>query len=319
MTPPPVSGEATLLLPTVVTPSHSKSLSSALTTLELEGRDWKAWFSGIFSVAIIGVIAWNLRDFGVVGALALLPSNPLFWFAFAAYYVALPFADWVIFRRLWHLPVGGFAALLRKLVSNELLFSYSGEVWFYAWARTHGRINTSPFGAIKDVSILSALAGNLMTLTMLVIAWPFIGALPAQFHGKAIFESGAAIVALSMLIFFLKSKLFSLPASQLKGIFAVHLARLIATTLLSGLMWHLAIPTLSLSWLVILAMCQLLVTRLPLVPNKDLVFAGLTVSLVGHAAPISGVIAMIATLLLATHLLAGAILILPDLIKGTKA
>jgi hypothetical protein len=104
----------------------------------------------------------------------------------------------------------------------------------------------------------------------------------------------------------------------LRSIFAIHAARLVATTLLSGLMWHLALPDMSLVWLVLLATCQLLVTRLPLVPNKDLVFASLAVTFVGHAAPITAVIAMIATCLLAMHLLAGAVLIFPIVRKGQK-
>jgi hypothetical protein len=36
----------------------------------------------------------------------------------------------VIYRRLWHIPASGIAALLRKQVSNELLMSYLGEVQF---------------------------------------------------------------------------------------------------------------------------------------------------------------------------------------------
>jgi hypothetical protein len=293
-------------------------LGSALQALDLGSSDWSRWFSALMSVALICLIGWNLRDIGFANAARTLPANPLFWLSFAAYYFALPYADWLIFRRLWNLPKGGFIALLRKLISNELLFSYSGEVWFYAWARRHGQIIASPFGAIKDVSILSALAGNLMTLAMLAVAWPLIGSLPPQFHGRTVFGSGLALVGLSTVIFFLKSWIFTLPRSQLRSIFAVHAARLIATTLLSGLMWHLALPEMSLVWLVLLATCQLLVTRLPLVPNKDLVFASLAVTLVGHAAPITAVIAMIATCLLAMHLLAGAVLVVPELFKGQK-
>jgi hypothetical protein len=295
---------------------RDSSLPPALLALDLGNRDWTRWLSALISVALICLIGWSLRDIGFVSAVHLLPAKPLFWLCFSAYYFALPFADWLIFRWLWNLPSGGFAALLRKLVSNELLFSYSGEAWFYAWCRRHGQIIASPFGAIKDVSILSALAGNLMTLAMLALAWPLLGTLPPQFHGQAAFGSGAVIVAMSMVIFFLKHWIFTLPGEQLRGIFAVHAVRLVATTFLSGAMWHLALPGISLVWLVLLATGQLLVTRLPLVPNKDLVFASLAIALIGHAVPITAVIGMIATCLLAMHILAGAVLILPPLLRG---
>jgi hypothetical protein len=35
----------------------------------------------------------------------------------------------------------------------------------------------SPFGAVKDVAILSALAGNIITIIMMAITWPLISPL----------------------------------------------------------------------------------------------------------------------------------------------
>ncbi|MFX8381742.1 hypothetical protein ABTL77_20290, partial [Acinetobacter baumannii] len=84
-----------------------------------------------------------------------------------------PFADWVIFRRLWGIPASGIFPLLKKLIGNELLpINYVGEVYFYDWARRHVKIDASPFGAVKDVAILSALAGNVVTVIMLALTWP---------------------------------------------------------------------------------------------------------------------------------------------------
>lgn len=47
--------------------------------------------------------------------------------------------------------MAGIGALLRKLVSNELLLGYLGEAQFYAWARSRTNMTTAPFGAIKDI------------------------------------------------------------------------------------------------------------------------------------------------------------------------
>ncbi|MGO8609832.1 hypothetical protein ACC848_43530, partial [Rhizobium johnstonii] len=49
---------------------------------------------------------------------------------------------------------------------------YSGEAYFYAWARSRARMVAAPFGAVKDVSILSAIAGNTITLTLFAFAVP---------------------------------------------------------------------------------------------------------------------------------------------------
>ena len=287
-----------------------------LPSLEMDPRSWQRWLSAAITIALFCAILLKLRNFGFSHAIGTLPATPLFWIAFAAYYLALPFSDWLIFHRLWKLPRGGFAALIRKLVSNEILFGYSGEVYFYSWARRHAPIVGSPFGAIKDVSILSAIAGNLMTLAMLGLAWPLVGTISPQFHGRTVFASAALIIAMSMVVLLFKNRIFSLQSGTLRRIFAVHVARLVATTILSGLMWHIALPQIPLIWLVLLATLQLLVTRLPLVPNKDLVFASLAIFLIGHDSEVATLIAMIAASILAVHLILGGLLILTETLEA---
>jgi hypothetical protein len=65
------------------------------------------------------------------------------------------------------------AALHKKRISNEVLLGYSGEAYFYAWARQRTQMVAAPFGAVKDVTILSAIAGNAITLIMMIAALPF--------------------------------------------------------------------------------------------------------------------------------------------------
>jgi hypothetical protein len=288
---------------------------SQLRPLLPASRNWQRWLSGGISIALLVTILWKLSEFGLAQAWAILPATPLFWLAFASYYLALPASEWLIFRRLWGLPTTGFAALLRKLVCNEILVGYSGEVYFYTWARRHGRLVTAPFGAIKDVSILSALAGNLATLMMLALAWPLVGTVAPQFHGQILFLSAAAMITMSGALLLFRKRVFSLGGSDLRMIFAIHIARLVATTIFSGVMWHSALPDVPLGWLVLLATLQLLVTRLPLVPNKDLIFASLAVFLIGHDGAVGTAIAMIAASILAVHLIIGGLLVITELFE----
>jgi hypothetical protein len=297
----------------------TSATSSQLRSLLPDQNNWQRWLSGAISVALLIVIVWKLKDFGFAKAAESLPSSPIFWLAFLGYYFALPLSEWLIFKRLWGLPASGFAALLRKLVSNEILLGYSGEAYFYSWARRHTKIVAAPFGAIKDVSILSAIVGNLMTLSMLSLAWPLVGHVAPDLHPRTIFLSAGVMIGSSMLIFLFKNKIFSLPTSDLRFIFGIHSARIILTTLLSGLMWHTALPQTPLLWLVLLATLQLLVTRLPLVPSKDLVFANLSVFLIGQDGPVSTLIGIIATLILATHLFIGGVLVIMELFEEREA
>lgn len=290
-------------------------LDPELPALKIRSIGWQRPVAWGFSLALMTALLLHVRSFGWAAAWASLPQSPAFWMAFAAYYLSLPASEWIIFRRLWNLPAKGFAALLRKLVSNEILLGYSGEAYFYAWARQHAQLVAAPFGAIKDVSILSALAGNLVTLAMLALAWPLVSELTPALHARTLIASSAFVLVISFVILGFRKRLFSLDRSALRYVFSVHLLRLVATTLLSGLLWHLAMPEVPLLWLVVLATLQLLVTRLPFVPNKDLLFANLAIFLIGNDGSVSIVVTMIATMLVMTHLLLGGVLLLPELLE----
>ncbi|RZM06342.1 MAG: hypothetical protein EOP67_75100, partial [Sphingomonas sp.] len=137
-----------------------------LKTIEVRKGIVARGLTPLLSAAILIAALWQLRYLDVRGVIAMVPRSPLFWLLFAAGYLALPASEWVIYRRLWNLPPRGFLALLRKRISNEIIAGYSGELYFYAWARRHASLVGTPFGAIKDVSILSAVVANVCTLVL---------------------------------------------------------------------------------------------------------------------------------------------------------
>ena len=59
-------------------------------------------------------------------------------------------------------------------------------------------------------------------------------------------------------------------------------------------------------------------SRLPLIPNKDVVFAGLAVFLLGHEHEIGDLMAMMAGLLLVTHLAVGTVFGTAELVTARK-
>jgi hypothetical protein len=245
----------------------------------------------------------------------MLPRKALFWLIFAAYYLSGPIGDWAIYRRLWRIPWSGFAALVRKLVSNELIFGYLGEAQFYAWARTRGNISGTPFGAIKDVALLSALVGNVATVALLAITWPLVMSDAAGIGLRDAFLSMGIVLLSSLAIFFFRQKLFTLPRRELWYIALIHSARTVWALVLGAALWHLALPRIPLAMWMVMSALRMLVSRLPFIPNKDLVFAGLAVFLVGLEPEIGTLMTMMATLTLATHVLVGGCFALADLAR----
>lgn len=264
-------------------------------------RSLLRWAGPAFSAVLILALLGSVVRLHPAGIEAMLPTRPVFWGVFAACYLVLPASEWLIYRRLWRIPPLGLLPLLRKRVSNEVLFGYSGELYLYAWSRRHANMVAAPFGAIKDVAILSAIVGNLFTLALVAISYPFVGSLGLGAYGHDILAAVAILLLGSLAAMGLRRRVFSLARDDRRFIAAVHAARLLVTTALTALLWHLVLPGVALRWWLVLAALSLVVGRLPLVTNKDLVFAGIAVVLVGRQAAMADLLAMMAALVLAAH------------------
>lgn len=266
------------------------------------------WAGRAITFGLLVAVLWQLRSLDPRQVIADVPANPLFWLVFAAWYAAAPVADWIIFRRLWRIPADGLAALTRKFVGNEILLGYIGEAYFYTWARTRTDLTSAPFGAIKDVAILSALTGNAVTLVMLAVAWPALGLLSLGLSGSTFAISIGLVLASSLVLMLVRKQLFALPARDLWFIAIVHTVRLALKTVLAALMWHLVLPGQPLALWVLLSALRLLLSRLPLLPNKDLVFAGLAVVIMGHDVQVATLMTMMASVTLIAHVGIGLLL-----------
>lgn len=270
------------------------------------------------SLAVLIAVILQLRQLDFRYVWSIIPTSPLFWIAFAANYFYISLADWVIFKRLWNIPFSGMVPLLRKQIGNTLLFGYVGELYFYDWARKRGDIVGSPFGAVKDVAILSAVMGNVVTLISVLLAWPLVTQTTMGIPANVIWYSVAFLVGSTAIILLFGRRLFSLPKADLWYTSGVHMVRIVAGLVLTGLCWHLALPDIALVWWVVLSVTSMLVGRLPFVSNKDFVFAALAVFLIGHDAEISALMTMMASLILATHVGLGLVLMLSDVILSDK-
>jgi hypothetical protein len=303
----------------VLTSPPSDAMLAELETLTTPPRApaWRRLIGPLLSIAVLIAAITQVRGLDLAHVLRMVPHRPLFWLIFMATYLAAPASEWLIYRRLWRLPARGIVPLLRKRVSNEILLGYSGELYLYDWARRNARLAAAPFGAIKDVSILSAAVGNASTLLLVVLAAPLLGALHLGLTARMLGLSVGTVALSSLATLLFRRSIFSLPRPDLRFIAAMHAWRVIAGALLTALLWHEVMPAAPLAWWLMLSALRMLVSRLPFVPNKDVVFAGVAAFLIGGDADVSALLAMVAGLTLATHLLLGSALALGDLI-GTE-
>lgn len=274
---------------------------AGLEPVERIKRRWPILLGGALTLLMIVGLGRELFGSGLTGLSRAVPTNPLFYVAFAVYYLGPPTFDYIIFRRLWQIPLGGMAALHKKRISNEVLLGYSGEAYFYAWARQRTQMVAAPFGAVKDVLILSAIAGNAVTLAVVALALPFgINLMkPAEFN--TLLGSIAVIFAMSLPFLIFSKRVFSLPRNDLWWVFGIHCARIVFGSVMIALAWHFAMPEISVGIWLLLAAARLLAWRLPLVPNKELLFANFAILVIGQGQALSELMALIAALTLCAH------------------
>lgn len=63
-------------------------------------HSWAGWVGSALSLALLIAALVTLRNVDFAEVRRLLPTNPLFWLAFATAYLAGPLCDWVIYRTI---------------------------------------------------------------------------------------------------------------------------------------------------------------------------------------------------------------------------
>lgn len=280
---------------------------------------WSAMVRVAVAVAVLATVIMQLRHIDLGELRAVLPEAPLFWAFGLAYFLSVPIADFVIFRRLLAIPAAGFGALVGKQVANEMLIGYSGELYFYAWAQKYGSLKASPFGAVKDVAILSALAGNGVALLLLIVAAPLINplitVLDKQLDLDLVWWSVGFLLATSFLIILFRTRVFSLPRRELAFVASVHVVRIIFAIAMVIGMWVVALPDVEWAWWLFLGVIRVLIGRLPFLPSKDLLFAAFAVLAIGRDDDISALLALMGGIFTSLYIIAALTLAVNELLR----
>lgn len=303
-----------------VRPPADAAVAIGLEPLRGAKRRWPAVLGAVLTVLMVVGLGNELFGQGGLDDLTgSVPAHPLFYLFFVGLYLSLPLADYLIFRHLWGIPPAGLAATIKKRIANEVVFSYSGEAYFYAWARANAKMVAAPFGAVKDVSILSAVAGNAVTLVMMALSIPLGHALLPDGMLRTMAWSAVVLVVMSLPFLLFSRRVFSMARPELLWVFRAHVIRLAAGSVLIALAWHYALPQVPLAMWLFLAAGRLLVSRLPLVPNKDLLFANFAIVLIGQDQALSELMAFTAALTLVAHLVLIAAFGMHHLLRKQRA
>jgi len=218
------------------------------------------------------------------------PSNPVFYILLVLQFFLQPFGDYLVYRNLWgRANTPPMAVILRKRLLNTFMLDYSGEAFFYFWAQA--RLKLAPgmlVHGIKDSNVLSGGAGLVMVYVMVLLLLATGGlqvpaglSIPNGHQGWLYVLAGAVPLILCAGLVLGRRKLTALSASQIATTFGIHFTRSALVLAVEFGLWELsgALPS-AVACLQFVAL-RLVVTRLPLVPNKDLIFVGAGIAAAG--------------------------------------
>ncbi|VXC87362.1 hypothetical protein [Sphingomonas sp. AX6] len=247
------------------------------------GRGFRwAFFAGVIGWLVLKVSAIGWRE--VLGS---LPTTPWFYILFVVMFVALPVTETLIFRLLLDRRIGirDVGVFIRKRVFNSAFVGYSGELYLFVWAKRHlGLPAKRAAHGVKDNAVLSALASAAVTAGLLAAFWMTgQAALVASWLDSGAGKFAATALALAFLLPVLlrfRKSIIAVPGRIAATVWGIHMVRITGVLLLQAVQWWVVLPNQSwTTWLIFLT-AQMVISRLPFIPNRDLLFlsAGLEMS-----------------------------------------
>lgn len=241
-------------------------------------------FRVVFLSAILLWLGLNLYDIGWQSVWQNLPVHPVFYLIFLLMFVSAPVADIIIYRYIWVFDIWkSIPAFIKKRILNTDVVGYSGEVYFFTWARNNIGLTDLEIGeTIRDNNILSALASNSRAVFFLLVfgywAQEPIAALIGSVNWMYFAMAGAVLIIMIPIVIRFRKYIFVTSFKTAKFVFGVYFLRLAIGTVLQIIMWMVVIPDVPLVTWIVYSVISILVSRIP-TSNKKLIFAGVGVEM----------------------------------------
>lgn len=241
----------------------------------------KKLLSRVYQTAVYGVAIYilisQLIDIGLSSLLESIPTNPLVYIIALLLFFVLPISEYFGYSRFMKLELReSIPVFVKKRIYNKNLINYLGEFDFFLWLtkRMPDKTKRQLFDIIKDNNIISSLASIVIVIVLLlflVYHYDLAGSISPS--GNLVFY-----VVIGVILFILvavlsrKMRIYTLGLSDTIYLSNLHLSRMIISSGLQILQWYLAISNVSFYELFIFLAVQLVISRIPMLPGKDLFF-----------------------------------------------
>lgn len=241
-----------------------------------------------FSITVLAVIAFalyrQLRGTDWAAVLQSLPKSPWFYVLFLIRFMNLPIIDTLCYSAVFTTSLFRyFGTFLLKFLLNMAVADASGDVYFLFWAiRTLGIGHRRAFSAVKDVSLLSAVASNAVAVVVLGAYFAFGDLSLTDSISRGAMTVVIAVIlgaaTLSLLLIAFRGKVLAVSTPVMWRIIGYHIIRSGGDLVLLGFQWTVGLPGTTFGDWVNLLIVAVLVTRVPGVPAKDFLFLSLALA-----------------------------------------
>jgi len=281
-------------------------------------RNLRRAFSLAFLITIGSILYAQLEGTDWPEVLRSLPASPWFYVLFLVRFFLQPTVEALCYTAVWGINLFRyFGVFLVKMIMNLSVAGMSGDVYFLLWAVRTLRITYhKAFSGVKDVTLLSAAAANMIAVGVLG-GYLALGDLTLTQTVKPaalgiIIGVTLAAAVLSLLVILFRGKVLAVGTRTMWRVIRYHLVRSGGNLVLLGLQWTVGLPGSVFTTWISLLVVDLLVQRTPFIPAREFLFLSLALAL---ADTIDAPQAQVTALFLADTALR-QIVIVPSLMAG---
>lgn len=240
----------------------------------------------LLQAGIIGYLVYKLYDIGLTQVIESLPLNPLFYLLFLVIYFSLPISEIFIYGVKWNFR--GFRAFLvfvQKKVLNTDVLGYSGEFYLFYWAKDKLNIpSVEAMKFVKDNNILSSLSSTFVSVVLLVffLTQGYINIedyIPQVENWLTYLWISLAAALVLFIGYKFRRYILNVSLREALQISGIYTGRLIFTNLVQIIQYKIAEPTVPWAvWFSLMAV-QIMSTRIPFLPSRDVLYVGVALEM----------------------------------------
>ncbi|MDR8391762.1 hypothetical protein NC796_11450 [Aliifodinibius sp. S!AR15-10] len=245
------------------------------------GKRVGRWSGYLIQAGIIAYLLYELTQIGWNNFFDALPTTPYFYLLFLVLYGALPVAEFFCYKQSWNIGFReSLPVFIKKRIYNKTVAGYSGEFVVFGWGRKRGFANDKElFKVIRDNNIMSSLASSAVVYALL-LGFVLSGEVALLDYLGSRYDiltiTGTVVIALLLVVtaYKFRSYFFSMSSRVAWRVFGIHTVRMIFLNVVQVLQWYVVLPEITLDiWFTFLSV-QLLISRIPVIPSRDLISIG---------------------------------------------